>query len=136
MDKESPAMKIPFPFTPEWRRLSDPAALVANLHAEEAHAVTDLTLYTVNTGALYRDKVLPVLTFQGARLAKGQSVTPAPWRSLTQAGLESYRQELKACPLDAVRNFRRALVMEAACAAIIEHYAEELAEHIARARNA
>jgi hypothetical protein len=109
------------------------AEVAANLTPKEAHAVTDLTLYAVNTGALYRGKVLPTIARQAALTARGLRLTLGPWLSIALEARHLYIAELKADPLAAVATFRQGSIMAMVAASIKENYQEDIEEQNARA---
>jgi len=106
---------------------------IEKLTPEEAHAVTDLTLYAVNTGALYRDRTLATIVCQAEQRAQGLRVTRAPWLLIALAARRMYTAELKADPMAAVAPFRQGSVMAVVAASIEANYQEEIAEQAARA---
>jgi len=103
------------------------------LSPEEAHAVTDLTLYAVNTVALYRGKVLPTIAHQAKLRANGRLPTRGPWLSIALEARRLYIAEMKADPLAAVTTFRQGSVMAMVAASIEANYQEEIAEQAADA---
>ena len=103
------------------------------LSPEEAHAVTDLTLYAVNTVALYRGKVLPTIARQAVLTARGLRLTLGPWLSIALEARRLYIAEMKADPLAAVTTFRQGSVMAMVAASIEANYQEEIAEQAADA---
>ena len=107
--------------------------LTKDLTPEESHAVNDLTLYAVNTGAIYREKVLPTIAHQAALAARGVSVKLGPWLLIAMEARRMYTAELKADPLAVVATFRQGSVMVLVAAIIRENYQEEIEEQNARA---
>ena len=111
----------------------DLAEIAANLPPEEAHAVNDLTLYAVNTAALYRDRILPTIAHQAELRAGGYLTTRGPWLAIALEARRLYTAELKADPLAAVVAFRQGSVMAMVAAGIEANYEEEIEEQMTRA---
>ena len=106
---------------------------IEKLTPEEAHAVNDLTLYAVNTAALYRSKTLPTIAHQAKLRANGRLPTRGPWLSIALEARRMYIAELKADPLAAVATFHQGSIMAMVAASINANYQEDIEEQNARA---
>jgi len=90
-------------------------------------AARELSLFAVNTAALYRQRAQPIMTALARKIAAGEydaDKAPAAWASLADDAARAYTKEFGCVPAP-FGGFDKA-TRTAAAAMMADHYAEEL----------